>query len=253
MIKSVGRIADILDMVGAHPEGLTHMQISKALSIPHSSLFSLLSDLVGLQFLSRDQWGRLYKLGPQSLVLAGRYLSSLEEVRVGRPFISQLMKSLQESVILMIPKDNELLFTIRENGPHHIASSLQIGESIPLYVGPSGRAILSHLSDDEIIRYLDSSHLQAFTRNTIIDKTEFIEKIYEIRREGVAVNYEELKEGIVSFGVAVRGLHGKPVAGIDVAIPKINVTPGKSAFVIEELKRIAFEFSIQLGWREGLM
>jgi DNA-binding IclR family transcriptional regulator len=252
MIKSVARVYEILQLLQRYPDGLSHTRVADRLQIPHSSLSVLLNDLVELQYVTRDDSARLYKLGPQMLILAGSYLSSLEVVRIGRPFISQLMQMTQCSVVLMVPNGYELLFVVRENGPQHIVSSLQVGDVAPMHVLPAGRVILSHFSDQMLDDYFAAAKLSAFTSQTITDPTKLREEIARVRAQGIATCRNELREGLMAIGLAINDQHNRPVAGIDVVVPNLRLNSKKKDLIMQSLRQVAAEFSYQMGCRADL-
>jgi DNA-binding IclR family transcriptional regulator len=252
MIKSVDRVSRILNLLKRHPQGLTHTRISELLKIPHSSLSALLSDMVELQYLSRSKNAKRFLLGPQLVVLAGGYLSSQETVRIGRPFISKLMQMTQESVVMMIPMGWDLLFAVRENGPQHIVSSLQVGDKAPIHTLPAGRAMLAYMPADKVADCFANVRLKAFTEHTVTDVKALARELPLIKQQGFAFTQDQLKVGISAFGVPIFDITGAPTAGIDVVIPNFRLTDQKRELITASLRQISAEFSLQMGFSSDL-
>ena len=87
MVKSASRVMQILGLVGTSKNGLKHLDIAAGLGIPKGSLSLLLSDLVEGEFLTLDRTTKRFQIGPQILVLAGRYLADRDIVKTSQPFI----------------------------------------------------------------------------------------------------------------------------------------------------------------------
>ena len=109
MVKSATRVIQILESVGARKNGISHAALSAALNIPKGSLSLLLADLVAHDFLSlRKEDERRYVIGPQLLVIAGKYLTDQDIVQLGRPIVHEVMNTTDESSALAIRKGNEI-------------------------------------------------------------------------------------------------------------------------------------------------
>lgn len=248
MIKSVERVASILNLIQWHPDGLSHSEFAAALGIPHSSLFALLNDLVSLDYLSKKLSSRKYQLGPQTVVLAGSYLSSQDVIRVGRPYVSQLMRMTRESTVLFIPKGRDLMLAVRENGLHSMVVSLQIGDVTPPYVLAAGLAVMSHWSDEMLDDYLRRVDLLAYTRHTIIDPAKLRSLICEVRNKGYVIEKDQFRDGIIAVGIAVLDAHGAPAAGLNIVAPNFRLNKEKMQRIINSLRHVASEYSYQLGY-----
>ncbi|MBW2208947.1 MAG: helix-turn-helix domain-containing protein, partial [Deltaproteobacteria bacterium] len=85
LVKSADRAFQILRYISGTNDGMNHKELSGALHIPGSSLSALLSNLVDREYLSFDHMSRRYRMGPEILYLAGRYLAGLDIVAIGQP------------------------------------------------------------------------------------------------------------------------------------------------------------------------
>ena len=118
-------------------------------------------------YLILDAETRMYAIGPQVLVLANSYLSSMDIVRIAQPVVRETMIRTGESASLMIKRKNEGLIVCKENTAQPIViARLGLGERVPLYATAGGKAILAFLSSEETDQYLTSVELLSLTRNT---------------------------------------------------------------------------------------
>ena len=81
----------ILGFVGKSKDGLKHLDIADGLGIPKGSLSLLLSDLVEGEFLALDKADKRFRIGPQILALAGRYLADMDIVKISQPVVRRLI------------------------------------------------------------------------------------------------------------------------------------------------------------------
>jgi DNA-binding IclR family transcriptional regulator len=251
MVKSADRVIQILEAIGSSEEGKTHGELASSLNIPKSSLSLLLANLVGREYLSLSGTDRRYALGPQVLVLAGRYLSSLDIARLGQPVLRRVTRGIDESVEIAIKRGNEMMIIAKEDCSRPVARMIQMGERAPIYATAGGKAILAHLSDGEIEQYLCSVELTPITKATITDPELFRRELNAIRSGALARSHEELHEGITAMASPVFDLYGRVVASIVLPVLTIRFTPEKEKKAEEILRGASIELSRQLGFDPG--
>lgn len=248
MVKSADRVMQILEAIGSSEEGKTHGELSSALNIPKSSLSLLLANLVGREYLSLNGTDKRYTLGPQVLVLAGRYLSSLDIVRLGQPVLKKITRAIDESAEIAIKRGHEIIIISMEDRSQPLSRMIQLGDRAPIYATAAGKAILAHLSDDEIDQYISSVELTAITKATITNPDVLWRQLQAIRSGALARSNEELHEGITAMACPVFDLYGSVVASIVLPIPTIRFTPEKEKNAEKMLRGASIELSHQLGF-----
>jgi DNA-binding IclR family transcriptional regulator len=248
MVKSADRVIQILETIGNSEKGCTHKELSAALSIPKSSLTSLLNTLVHRGYLASDTDDRRYNLGPQLLVLTGRFLSGLDLVRLGQPILNQLVVEIDESVEIAIRRDHEILVIALADCTRSIKRAIQIGERAPLYATAAGKAILAFLSEDEIQNYLSSITMQSITQHTITDPRILLPQLKAITKGEIAYSHEEFNEGIIAMAAPVFDLNGRVCASIVMPIPVIRFSTDKEKHVGKALRAAGTRLSYLLGF-----
>jgi IclR family acetate operon transcriptional repressor len=123
-----------------------------------------------------------------------------------------------------------------------------MGERAPIYATAGGKAILAHLSDDEIERYLSSVALTPITKSTITDPEVLWRELNAIRSGALARSNEELHEGITAMASPVFDLYGHVVASIVLPVLTIRFTPEKEKKAENVLRHASIELSRQLGF-----
>ena len=248
MVKSADRVMQILETIGSSEDGKTHGELASSLHIPKSSLSLLLANLLDRQYLSMNSADKRYVLGPQVLVLAGRYLSSLDIARLGQPVLRKVTRVIDESAEIAIKRGNEMMIIAKVDCSRPLARIIQMGERAPIYATAGGKAILAHLSDAEIEQYLSSVELTPITKATITDLEVLRRELNAIQSGALARSHEELHEGITAVASPVFDLYGHVVASIVLPILTIRFTPEKEEKAEEILRRASIELSQQLGF-----
>ena len=136
----------------------------------------------------------------------------------------------------------------KEDRSRPLARMIQMGERAPIYATAAGKAILAHLSEDEIEQYLSTAELTPITKATITDPEVLRRQLNAIRSGALARSHEELHEGITAVASPVFDLWGHVVASIVLPVLTVRFTPNKEKKAEEILRRASSELSRQLGF-----
>jgi IclR family KDG regulon transcriptional repressor len=251
VVKSADRAFQILEAVGLKSTGITHGELSKALGIPKGSLSYLLSNLVDRDYVTFDRLSKLYMLGPKLLALTGRYLSSLDLVRVGRPILRELVGEINEDTELAVMKGIEILFLYKEECSQPLKFSIAIGERAPVYATSAGKAILAYLPEGEASKYFAKAKLAPITEKTITDPEALKQELQDIRSKGLAYGREEFHQGISAIAAPVFNLYGDVIGSAVVTLPGIRFNSEQKQFIEPRLLTAAANISRQLGYEAG--
>lgn len=253
MVKSAFRVTQILEAVAASRAGLRHADIAAVLNIPKGSLSLLLADLVSQEYLAlREDGLRRYSLGPQILVMAKRYLSGLDLVRLGQPVLKELVSRTDECAEIAIRRGDEILMVCREDCSRPLRSVIQIGDRAPLYATAAGKAILAHLPVEDIRAYLSKIRLQPLTSKTITKRKLIQEELNTIRAGAVAYSREEHNEGLVAMGHPVFDFNGSVAGSVVVPMPAIRFNAEKAQKIERLLREACARLSRNLGYDNGV-
>ena len=248
MVKSAVRVLDILEAVGSRKAGLTQKDIAQVLGIPKSSLSNLLSDLSGKEYLVQRGSNGHYVLGPQLLILAGRFLDNQDVVGHGRSLAAVLTRETGESVAIAIPVGWNALILYKEDGNQAILPSIRVGTRLPLYASAVGKAILAHFPEDEIQRYLEEVNLTALTSSTIIDPQVLLEELRIIQGGGLARNRDGFRIGISALAAPIFDHGGRAVASMALSVPTERLDAQREEELGRAISLVAAKCSRLIGF-----
>jgi DNA-binding IclR family transcriptional regulator len=249
MVKSADRSLQILEFIADTREGLSHKELSKSLSIPGSSLSALLSTLVSREYLSFDAASRRYRIGPEILHLAGRYLASSDIVQLGSPILRTLVSSTRESALIAIRKQNNIQIVSKELCSESLQQVIDVGERAPLYATAAGKAILAYFSPEELKNYLASVKLKPLTPETITHKKVLMRQLKQISAGAIAYSLRENDEHIIAMAAPIFDLHRSVAASITVPVPVVRFSSEKEKIIEPALRNAAESLSHQLGFQ----
>ena len=149
--------------------------------------------------------------------------------RLVLPELEKLASQLEETVNYVRPEGSDVVYLIKKESPHSMRICTKTGQRLPMYCTAVGKAILAHLPGEQCSKIVSSFHFSAYTDNTVPDAASLMSQLQSIRKNGYAVEREELEYGLICVAVPVLDSRGHPVAAISCSGPKTRMTEEKIA------------------------
>ena len=127
-------------------------------------------------------------------------------------------------------------------GPRIVRLAGDVGDRVPFHAAAGAKAFLA-FCPSELQKKLLGTRLRRLTKNTITDLDKMQLQIEEIRRQGYAIDREELDEGTMAIASPVFNYDKKPIAAVVVAGPPQRIAGERSKLIISSLKETAKEIS----------
>ena len=200
----------------------TIANISQKTGIPRAAVRRCLHTLRELGYVDAEL--NNFSLRPKVLTLGYSYLSSTPLTVSAQPYLNDISRTLNESSSMAVLEDGEVLYVARAATSRVMSVALNTGSRLPAYCTSLGRVMLAHLPPDELERYLAKTKLRAMTENTVVNQKRLREILADVRRDGYAINDEELELGLRSIAVPVRGASGQVLAALNVGAQAARVS-----------------------------
>lgn len=248
MMTSIQRTFHLLNLLVQHREGLTNAQMAAHLNIPKSTLSLILRSLLEIHYLSLDAPSKRYRLGPGVLSLSRSYLDNLDIVQVGRSFLRQLARKVDESCSLCILDGNDLLLVAKEDMPNPLRPFMKIGERCPIYASSASRVMIAFRSKTEIEEYLSSVAMIPITPQTITDPEKIWKEIKKARQGKPLYCREEVMNDVTAISAPVFDIRREAVAAVSIRTPSFRLNPEREKWLESELLKVTSDFSTLLGF-----
>jgi DNA-binding IclR family transcriptional regulator len=121
-----------------------------------------------------------------------------------------------------------------------IRVSMVVGSRRPIYIGSTGKVILSGMSDEQVRTILGDDALAAWTTNTPPTVDRLLTELAEIRQRGYATNREESVLGSGGVAAPVADRAGTVMAGLFITFP-VQFVPEREMHALAELAVSAAE------------
>ncbi|MGC1302797.1 MAG: IclR family transcriptional regulator C-terminal domain-containing protein, partial [Caulobacteraceae bacterium] len=122
---------------------------------------------------------------------------------LARPHIQAAGRHTRETIHLSVARAQNAILVEQCASEQPLRAVFRVGAALPLYCTAHGKAILSQLSDEEIVRTL-TDPFEARTPRTPASIAELLAQVEIIRATGVAEAIEEHTEGVCGVGAIIR-------------------------------------------------
>jgi IclR family pca regulon transcriptional regulator len=197
-------------------------EIGRTLELSHSTAHRYVATLAGLGYLQQDRESKRYRLGPRVLDLGFAAINSMPVRKVSAPHLQLLSDETGHTVNMAILDGGDIVYVdrCRASRPRQrdIDLDLHIGARLPAYCTAMGKALMAFLPEDRLTAVLHDLDLVARGPNTIVNEAVFRAELTRIRRDGIAVNDEELAYGLRSIAAPISTRSGHVVAALNLAV-----------------------------------
>lgn len=252
-IQSVLRATDILELFLNGEKELSVKEIADEMGLSKSTVHGLIKTLAAKGYLYQNEESSKYQLGMKLFQLGHMVEKQLDIAAVSRPIIHKLVNGLQETVHLVSFDQGEAIYIEKKEGTHSLRIYSQVGRRAPLHCTGVGKAILAFLPEKEQARLLETLQLEAFTEKTIVHKSTLETELADIKRQGFAIDDEEIEIGLKCTASPIFNYQGKVVGSISCAVPTVRLTEKHKQDIIVGIQRAAVEISTALGYRKEIM
>jgi len=247
-IQSIKRAIRILNSFALKKGELGVTELSERLNLHKSTVHRILVTLEDEGFMVKDQVSQKYRLGIKLFELGHIVKEQMEIRNYALPTMKELSQKTEESIDLNILSDGKRVSIEKIESPHDVRRIIQLGKSLPLYCGGSGKVLLAFLPDEEIENIIQKEKLIPFGANTITDPTKLKEHLKEIRQNGYAISFEERILGSASVAGPILNYKGKVVASLSVSGPVTRFTKKKIPVLVSLVKKRVKKISTLLGY-----
>jgi DNA-binding IclR family transcriptional regulator len=179
--------------------------------------------------------------------LASSVRSSLDLVRAARSICDRLSLETDETVNLAVLEGHEVVNIHQVNLSTSRVSVDWLGSHTALHCTSSGKVFLAFLPE-ALSEELLADELRQFTPNTITDPVTLRDELALIRKDGYAMTFEELEEGLNATGAPIFGPDGSLVAAVSVSGPSYRLERPRMDQAAALTREAADEISRRLGY-----
>ncbi|HEY0814618.1 MAG TPA: IclR family transcriptional regulator [Pseudonocardia sp.] len=230
-------------------------EIAREVGLTKSTTHRYVNTLATLGYVQQDEETRKYRLGAKSVEIGFAALNSIEITRVAAASLQRLADETGFTVSMAVLDGSEIVYVERRRSGRirQLDLNLQVGSRLPAYCTALGKVLLAAEEPGRLRMLLDGVDLARRAPNTITAREHLLAALHRVRRGAIAVNDEELTQGLRAVAAPVRERSGHVAAAVNVAVHTAGWNASIDAVVRRleaPLRRTAAEISSRLGYRE---
>ncbi len=240
LAPAVTRAAAIFDVLSENGAlALGPSELARRLGLPKSSIANICGALADVGLLRRVGTG--FALGRRLAELGGAYLAAVDQVQEFYEASRQLEAGSDETVQFAVLDGLEMTYLARHDGRQPVRLTSGIGRRLPASCTATGKAALASLDDAELARRFEGvTVLPRLSVRSHATVPELMADLAEVRRRGYAIDDEETMEGVVCYGVMVRGRQpGEGPYAASITLLKVRATDERVALLLADLRTLA--------------
>ena len=181
--RGLDRALEILDYLRELRRPARPNEIAIGVQAPKSTVYELVNLLLKAGFLEyADKDGRVF-LGRKLFFLGLAYQSQLDLTRECKSYLDQLAETTREtSQLCMLDGDKYTVAMMRE-GVRPFRISSDVGERIPIPWTASGRLLVSHMSDEQILSFIPKEDF-ILPNGAQLEPKAFLAEVHKPRDDG---------------------------------------------------------------------
>jgi DNA-binding IclR family transcriptional regulator len=246
---SVRRALRLLQAFNRHHARRSVGELAQVTGLHKSIVTRLMATMAHDGFVVQDPLTRRYMIGPMLFSAGSLYEPAAMYREVAEPVLNALAAECGYTCGIGVPIGSEVIMVAVSEPPpaNGIRVSMAVGSRRPIYIGSTGKVILSGLPDDQVRSILGNAALPAWTPNTPPTVDKLVDELAEIRHRGYATNREESVLGSGGVAAPLLDRAGAVMAGLFITFP-VQFVPEREMHALAELAISAAQrISRQLG------
>ncbi len=248
-IRVIGRAVKVLDcfLDGGGNLGITELSHQTRLS--KSTVHHVVSTLVQTGLLASDGPSRRYRLGPKVAQLGKAFSESTDLREVVLPAMAELRDLTDETVTLYMRVADQRVIIAQVESRQGIRRVLGVGTQKPLWFGAAGIALMTGMSDQDVLQLLKRVRPKRFTDKTVTDPKQVVALVQQARALGHSMLSEQMEEGVGAIALPIKDHLGGVPASILISGPIQRWNQKAQSAQLKRIKAIVDSASRRLGWR----
>jgi DNA-binding IclR family transcriptional regulator len=247
--RGLDRAFEILDFLRLRREPLRPNEIAQEIGAPRSSVYELVNLLLNhgiLEYHGDD--GRVY-LGRRLYFLGTAYAEQFDLMREADALLLHLSEETRETAQLCMLEGNKYTVALMKEGIRPFRISSNVGQPVPIPWTASGRLLLAHLSDREILEFIPDEDF-TLPNGERLAPEDFLHQVREAEAAGHFTFNSSVDTFTHCFAVPVFGGAGACIATLCLVTPREDGLRNHAHY-LDCLKRAAADLSARLGHAEA--
>jgi DNA-binding IclR family transcriptional regulator len=231
MDQAVSRSLAILEALSKTEAPLRMSRLSEQVGLQKSTVHRILQTLIALGYVEQEAATGRYGASLKLWEMGSAIVAEHPVKRAASSFLQALHREVGETVSLLVPAGDDVLYLERLISPRTIRFSARPGSRVPALLTAGGRALLAQHPD---LHAAARRALAAVGTDYPGDASSIVADLEAVRDRGYSISRDT--PGVMSMGCAIAGRSGQPAAAISVSAPLERWSEGDQARVAHALQ-----------------
>lgn len=244
--RGLDRAFEILEFLRDKRRPLRPNEIAVEIGAPRSSVYELVNLLLRhgmLEYQGGD--GRVF-LGRKLYFLGTAYAEQLDLMRECEAVLKRLAEETRETAQMCMLEGDKYTVALMHEGVRAFRISSSVGERVPIPWTASGRLLVSHMTDEEILAFIPAEDFR-MPDGGMLAPERFIAEVRSAAADGYFTFNSKVENFTHCFAAPVHQADGACVATLCLVTPKEDGLRNRDAYVAS-LVAAAAEVSERLGY-----
>jgi len=228
--RGLDRAFEILDFFRARRKPMRPNEIAAHIGAPRSSVYELVNLLLkhgALEYAGEE--GQVF-LGRKLYFLGSAYAERFDLMRECDAVLTRLTQETRETAQLCMLDGNKYTVALMKEGIRPFRISSNVGEAIPIPWTASGRLLVSHMSDREILDFIPSADFKLPNGSRLATR-EFLRQVHDARAAGYFTFASQVDSFTQCFAAPVLEQGETCIATLCLVAPKEDGLRNREAYV----------------------
>jgi DNA-binding IclR family transcriptional regulator len=242
--QSVGRALKVLEAVVKAGAPLRLAAIAEAVDLKKSTVHRLLKTLMALGYVEQEAETGRYGASLKLWEMGSAVVVEHPVRRAAGSFLQSLHKETGETVSLLVPDGDDVIYLDKLVSPRAVRFSTRPGSRTPAPLTSGGRAMLAHHPEARQIVERVAAKVKG-RRGYEVDK--IMVELEQTRARGYAISRDN--PGVVSLGCALMAKTGLAAAALSISAPTERLADaGAEARLVEALMSTCARLTELVGY-----
>ncbi|WP_395517503.1 IclR family transcriptional regulator [Pseudorhizobium flavum] len=247
--RGLDRAFEILEFLRQTRRPMRPNEIASSIGAPRSSVYELVNLLLRhgmLEYEGGD--GRVF-LGRKLYFLGTVYAEQFDLMRECDQMLVRLAEETRETAQMCLLEGNKYTVAMMREGSRPFRISSSVGGLVSIPWTASGRLLLAHLSDQEIIDFIPDEDF-VLPNGQRLDPQEFIAQVRKASRDGYFTFNSVVENFTHCFAAPIYRADGMCIAALCLVAPREDGLRNQDDY-LASLTRASREVSEKLGFHEA--
>ena len=248
--RGLDRAFEILEFLRGHRQPIRPNEIAVAMGAPRSSIYELVNLLLRhgmLEYSGGD--GRVF-LGRKLYFLGNAYSEHFDLMRECDTSLIRLIEETRETAQMCLLEGNKYTVAMMREGLRPFRISSAVGELVPIPWTASGRLLVSHMSDQEIMDFIPADDF-TLPNGRQLEPAQFIAEVRKATLDGYFTFNSVVENYTYCFAVPVIQADGVCIATLCLVTPREDGLRHRETY-LGHLLTAAQELSERLGYAPAM-